>query len=61
MSLKGLKVQIYRGHQKGIEGVVVHEDNQACMIAVPDLDSDVAVYDLKSNIKQKKGVCDGRQ
>lgn len=49
--LTGCLVQIYRGRQKGIEGVVVHQDEHSLMITAPDLYGTENWYERTANVK----------
>ena len=49
--LTGCLVRICRGRQRGVEGIVVHQDDSSLMITAPDLYGDVNWYERTANVK----------
>ena len=49
--LSGCLVRIYRGRQKGIEGLVVHQDGSSLMITAPGLYGAENWYERTANVK----------
>jgi hypothetical protein len=49
--LTGCLVRIYRGRQKGVEGIVIHQDEHSLMITASDLSGTENWYERTANVK----------